>query len=226
MSYSNEQQSKIGTEGFSQWLYVFLPFSERAMSSLASEIKSKEITFYLQCNIKKWIILHIAITTLCILFFKRKAKIWYFKTKNRAWLPHKRRKYYNAAILAPVFSPLPLHPPTQSSQACKLTGVAGTPGLVTIIASDPQDPLLDGRAVDVLHWARGLEVLLDGLVHHQVLELSELRADVRKPSGAHVGRLAHPAGEERHKKGRWFLFVFCFFSFFLCPQQDKVKAKD
>lgn len=76
-----------------------------------------------------------------------------------------------------------------------LTIVACTPRLVSIIAGDSQYSLLYGRAVDVLHRAGRLEVLFDGLVHHQVLELSELGADVRKPSGAHVGRLAHPAGK-------------------------------
>lgn len=76
-----------------------------------------------------------------------------------------------------------------------LTLVARTPGLISIVTGDPQYSLLYGRAVDVLNWAGGLEVLFDGLVHHQVLELSELRADVRKPSGAHVGRLVHPAGK-------------------------------
>lgn len=66
--------------------------------------------------------------------------------------------------------------------------------MISIIAGDPQYSLFYGGAVDVLNGAGGLEVLFDGLVHHQVLELSELRADVRKPSGAHVGRLVHPAG--------------------------------
>ncbi len=85
---------------------------------------------------------------------------------------------------------------TPSSCSCmKLTSIARTPGLISIIAGDSQYSLLYGRAVDVLNWAGGLEILFDGLVHHQVLELSELRADVRKPSGAHVGRLAHPAGK-------------------------------
>lgn len=92
--------------------------------------------------------------------------------------------------------------------AHKLTVVAGTPGLVSIIACDSQYPLLYGRAVDVLHRAGGLEVLFDGLVHHQVFELSELRADVRKPSGAHVGRLAHPAGEERTRGVKVFSFLY------------------
>lgn len=77
----------------------------------------------------------------------------------------------------------------------ELTLVARTPRLISIIAGDPQYSLFYGRAVDVFNWAGRLEVLFDGLVHHQVLELSELRADVRKPSGAHVGRLAHPAGK-------------------------------
>lgn len=77
----------------------------------------------------------------------------------------------------------------------KLTLVARTPRLVSIVAGDSQDPFLYGRAVDVLDRAGGLKVLFDGLVNHQVLELSELRADVRKPSGAHVRRLAHPAGK-------------------------------
>ena len=83
---------------------------------------------------------------------------------------------------------------------CELTLVTRTPRLVSIVAGDAQNPLLYGRAVDVLHGAGGLQVLLDGLVHHQVLELSELRADVGKPSGAHVGRLAHPA-RKREKQG-------------------------
>lgn len=80
-----------------------------------------------------------------------------------------------------------------------LTLVARAPGLVSIIAGDPEYSLLYGRAVDVLHRARSLEILFDGLVHHQVLELSELGADVRKPSGAHVGRLAHPAGKREQR---------------------------
>lgn len=87
------------------------------------------------------------------------------------------------------------HKPCSSMYVNRLTIVACTPGLISIIAGDSQYPLLYGRAVDVLDWAGGLEVLFDGLVHHQVLELSELGADVRKPSGAHVGRLAHPAGK-------------------------------
>ena len=123
------------------------------------------------------------------------------------------------AVIWPVFTLLTLQSshtrsPTMSAGArhpaavcvcvcvcvCLLTLVARTPGLVSIIPGDPQYPLLYGRAVDVLDWAGGLEVLLDGLVHHQVLELSELRADVRKPSGAHVGRLAHPAVRRGNKR--------------------------
>lgn len=82
-----------------------------------------------------------------------------------------------------------------------LTFVACTPRLISIIAGDSQYSLLYGCAVDVLNWAGGLEVLFDGLVHHQVLELPELRADIRKPSGAHVGRLAHPAGKREQGFG-------------------------
>lgn len=85
-------------------------------------------------------------------------------------------------------------------QVCRLTLVARTPRLISIVAGDPQYALLYGCAVDVLHWARRFKVFLNCLVHHQVLELSELRANVRKPSGAHVGRFAHPA-EKREQRG-------------------------
>lgn len=82
-------------------------------------------------------------------------------------------------------------PSEQGHRARGLTFVAGCPGLVAVVAGDAQDPLLDGReprgpAGEVLHRARPFQVLLDGLVHHQVLELTELRADVGQSPRADV----------------------------------------
>lgn len=72
-----------------------------------------------------------------------------------------------------------------------LTFVARRPGLVAIVACDAQDPFLDGReshwpASEVLHGSRPFQILLDRLVHHQVLKLPELRADVGQSPRADV----------------------------------------
>lgn len=72
-----------------------------------------------------------------------------------------------------------------------LTFVARRPGLVTVVAGDTQDPLLDGReprgpAGEVLHRARPFQVLFDRFVHHQVLELPELGTDVGQSPGADI----------------------------------------
>ena len=93
-------------------------------------------------------------------------------------------------ILANVMNPM-----------SELTIVDCVPRLVSIIAGDSQYSLLYRCTVDVFDRPGGLQVLLDGLVHHQVLELSELGADVRQPSGAHVRRLANPAGKPKAAAG-------------------------
>lgn len=85
-----------------------------------------------------------------------------------------------------------------------LTLINRIPRLVAIIARDSQDPLLDGRAVDVLNWSRWLQVLFNRFVHHQVLELAELGADVGQPSGTHLGGFTHSAGDKNTKlESRW-----------------------
>lgn len=80
---------------------------------------------------------------------------------------------------------------TGADETRGLTFVARRPGLVAVVAGDAQDPLLDGReprgpASEVLHRARPFQVLLDRLVHHQVLELPELGTDVRQSPGTDV----------------------------------------
>lgn len=94
--------------------------------------------------------------------------------------------------------PPPSQPPTPG-RAGGLTFVAGGPGLVAVVAGDTEDPLLDGgephgSAGEVLHGARPLQVFFDGLVHHQVLQLPQLRADVGQPPGADIGGAPHTAG--------------------------------
>ncbi len=85
-----------------------------------------------------------------------------------------------------------------------LTLINGIPRLVAIIARDSQDPLLDGRAVDVLNWSRWLQVLFNRFVHHQVLQLAECGADVGQPSGTHLGGSTHSAGDKNTKlESRW-----------------------
>lgn len=93
---------------------------------------------------------------------------------------------------------------TPHARPCRgLTFVAGGPGLVAVVAGDAEDALLDGgephgRAGEVFHGAGPLQVLFNGLVHHQVLELPQLRADVGQPPGADIGGAPHAAaGRER-----------------------------
>lgn len=63
-----------------------------------------------------------------------------------------------------------------------LTFIAGSPRLVAVVACNPQDPFLDGcesygSTGEVFHGPP-FHILLDRLIHHQIFELPELRADV------------------------------------------------
>lgn len=80
----------------------------------------------------------------------------------------------------------------QSGRAECLTFVARRPGLVAVVAGDAQNSVLNGSeprrpAGEVLHRARPFQILFNRLVHHQVLELPELGADVRQSPGTHIG---------------------------------------
>lgn len=127
------------------------------------------------------------------------------------FFPRVKRPTPRAHNYQPLWAAGTAPPPPQSPGTCpllaaphaqlcrRLTFVAGGPGLVAVVAGDTEDPLLDrgephGSAGEVLHRAGPLQVLFDGLIHHQVLQLPQLRADVGEPPGADIGRAPHAAG--------------------------------